>query len=150
MIFSVDIDVYNQSLIFLLEHYDEKSKEWFKTNFSEEDYEIINSAFEDPPEYNTFSGRFYTLENQATIIYCPEFDFSHLYFSILAHEIYHATSQILFSRGLSHTEETEEAFAYLNQYIHSVSLKTLFKQWNNEANDKDTEEISQTSESEAS
>lgn len=45
--------------------------------------------------------------------------------SLLAHEIFHLTGDILFTRGIVYSRESEEAFAYLNGWLFDKILKKL-------------------------
>lgn len=48
-------------------------------------------------------------------------------FLVLSHECFHATSKILFSKGMKHNEETEEAFAYLQDSLLRRFIAALSK-----------------------
>src|SRR5690606_8097025 len=53
------------------------------------------------------------------IVSVKEMDADNFTIANIQHEIFHCTSYILRWRGISLSEETEEAFAYLNDYITS-------------------------------
>lgn len=53
------------------------------------------------------------------------FDWTEADLSILTHECSHATYQILSHLGIKHTDESDEAYAYLHGYIFGVALKWL-------------------------
>ena len=50
--------------------------------------------------------------------------------ALLGHEVLHAVSFILRKVGIDHTDETEEAYTYLHQYVmHQVLKRIGAKHW---------------------
>ena len=59
----------------------------------------------------------YHQEDDFRLIWLQEIPMTVGKYSDLVHEIEHATFYLLKSRGLQHTEESDEAYAYLSGYI---------------------------------
>jgi hypothetical protein len=51
---------------------------------------------------------------------CPGID-------VIAHEVYHMTSYILWYAGMEHTQHSEEAFSYLHGYLFNAIYARLKK-----------------------
>jgi hypothetical protein len=45
--------------------------------------------------------------------------------SIILHETFHACSRIMWSRGIPHDESTEEAYAYLHEFLYTMVVQIL-------------------------
>lgn len=66
---------------------------------------------------------------RVTVVYVPRFDrFSTQSLAILVHELFHATSNILMEiTGTPHTQDSEEAYAYLLAYLTNEAIFHLTK-----------------------
>jgi hypothetical protein len=51
--------------------------------------------------------------------------FDHHFHGVLAHEILHATFELLTARGVTYSEDSEEAFTYLHDYYTSNLYKNI-------------------------
>jgi len=67
-------------------------------------------------ETNGYEGMYHQ-EDDFRLIWLQEIPTTVGKYSDLVHEIEHATFYLLKSRGLQHTEESDEAYAYLSGYI---------------------------------
>lgn len=67
-------------------------------------------------ETNGYEGMYHE-EDDFRLIWQQEIPTTVGKYSDLVHEIEHATFYLLKSRGLQHTEESDEAYAYLSGYI---------------------------------
>lgn len=116
-------------IIFILEPYSKKTKKWLKENVaSKERIKMIHLELKNEEE--TFAGRLYIFKDGTLVVYCPNFDFSHVEFGILSHEIFHVAGEILRRKNIPHVEETEEVYAYVLEDISRQAFKHIFTEWN--------------------
>ena len=59
------------------------------------------------------------------IVHLPEKPKNNKGISTLTHELFHASSFILEGAGIPHTNDTEEAYAYLLEYLVTEALDSL-------------------------
>lgn len=87
-----------------------RCKEKFENPFTKEDIELLN-----------LSGRGFCLmlENNGVIVWLEKYPASPEWFGHLAHEIFHATHTILNKAGIRLSEDSDESFAYLIDWITS-------------------------------
>lgn len=107
VIFRMDIPVYNSDVVFFIGKRD-TFNEWFKKK-----YKL------DAPEtsFRTVAQCIFESENYPNIIYMKDFNWYVLEQADIAHELYHLVSFTLFRAGVIHTQDSEEAFAYLYSCI---------------------------------
>ena len=71
------------------------------------------------------AGKAIILDTNQTVLWLREKPTTPTDFGLLSHEIYHCTGFILRSIGIQYSEETEEAYAYLIQYLTEQIYKKL-------------------------
>lgn len=129
MNFITTVGSFFYDVVFILEPYTKKTKKWLKENVaSEERAKTIHFNLKN--EEVTFAGRVYIFEDGTLVVYCPNFDFSHVEFGILSHEIFHVAGEILRRKNIPHVEETEEVYAYVIEDISRQVFKHVFTEWN--------------------
>lgn len=75
---------------------------------------------------NCSLGKTIEIENSGIIVYLPDYADSAKDRAILAHELFHATYMILQKAGISCTDTSDEAYAYLLQFLIEKSFTLLF------------------------
>lgn len=129
MNFIVTLQTFFYDIIFILEPYTKETKNWLKKNVDSKD-RVKAIHFNLKNEEETFAARLYIFEDGTLVVYCPNFDFSHVEFAILSHEIFHAVSAALRRKNIPHTEETEEVYAYAIEDVTKQVFKHVFTEWN--------------------
>lgn len=83
----------------------------------------------DENDDSPFSGKCVEIDSDdghcESLIFLKEWELSPFWVSVLAHECFHATEQILRARDIKHSEKTSEAWAYLHDSIIRRSMKIL-------------------------
>lgn len=80
---------------------------------------FVNALSKDDIESLEFikKGRTVRLENNAIVLWLKEYPSSPEWFGHLAHEIFHAADMILEQAGVTHTNDSDEVWAYLIDWI---------------------------------
>lgn len=73
----------------------------------------------------TFSGRTLQIPGKGTLIYMPEEPCDAKSFATLSHEIFHAAYLILQKIGVTCTDDSDEAYAYLIGYLTERILTSI-------------------------
>lgn len=129
MNFIVTLQTFFYDIIFILEPYTKETKKWLKENVESKDrVKAIHSTLKNEEE--TFRGRAYIFDDGTLVVYCPHFDFSHIEFAILSHEIFHIVGEALRRKNIPHIEETEEVYAYAIEDVTRQVFKHVFTEWN--------------------
>lgn len=79
-----------------------------------------------PDESEVTDGSTYLTKDRSVTIHLPSTPTTPRDVAVLNHELSHATNYILMSVGMQHTEETEEAYTYLLEYITLKATERLF------------------------
>jgi hypothetical protein len=72
-------------------------------------------------------GHAFLYEGKPAIVWVQTWPGSAEDYGVLAHELYHVTKHTLESRGLRHTNATEEAYAYTLQNLVTTAL--AYRRW---------------------
>lgn len=117
--------VYNFTVHLLWESDGPQSAAYMRTNFPEVE---VDKTDED----DEWGGRHMMLEfsragknHEIHLVMLREFQGTIEDISVLAHELLHATHDVLYSRGLRLTDDTVEAFAYLHDSLVRRCLEAL-------------------------
>lgn len=111
--FIVEIELYSTDLLVVVGDIDGAIKWLENKNVSEDDIEFIKSSCETGSQGTTG-----LLSNNALFIRLLHSPTTPEYKGILVHEVFHVTSILLRSRGMSLVKESEEAYAYLLEFIY--------------------------------
>ena len=97
-------------------------------NMTKDDIEKFRKEFNDYlPKHNT--GRTWQLSTGQQVVHM-QMPMGATQIALLSHEVLHAISFVLRSAGIEHTNETEEAYAYLHQYVMQQVLQAVArKHW---------------------
>lgn len=118
--FIVEIELYSTDLLVVVGDIEGAIKWLDNKNVSEDDIEFVKSSC------NTGSqGTTCLLSNNALFIRLIHSPTTREYKGILAHEVFHATSILLGSRGMSLVKESEEAYAYLLEFIYRKIVEKI-------------------------
>lgn len=118
--FVVEIELYSTDLLVVIGDVDGAIKWLENKNVSEDDIEFVKSSC--VPYSQGTTG---LLSNNAffiRLLYSPT---TPEYKGILVHEVFHATSMLLRSRGMSLVKESEEAYAYLLEFIYKKIVEKI-------------------------
>lgn len=129
MIISLEIPIYRCDVAFFLETTVDELGVFFnknRKNLDEEDYRLLRKDIEDTKKTG---GAVYTF-GVNYIMYVRDTKEKGHY----AHELYHLTNTILSQRGVEHTE-TDEPYAYLNEWLHD-EFREILKQFKEEKNNE--------------
>lgn len=135
MIISLEIPIYRCDVAFFLETTVDELNTFYnknKKNLDEEDYRLLRRDIEDTKKTG---GAVYTFGVNYIMYVRNTKEKGHC-----AHELYHLTNTILSQRGVEHTE-TDEPYAYLNEWLHD-EFREVLKQFKEE---KDNEKTGRTS-----
>lgn len=105
--FRMGVPIYNSDVVFCIGGREEFEKWFFKK------YKLY------PPELSsrTVAQFIYESENYPSVIHIKDFNWYVLEQADVAHELYHLVSFILIRAGVIHTQDSDEAFAYLYSYM---------------------------------
>ena len=110
----IPVDIYCRDILFYFGDADSFQEELYKYH----DKKTAERIFEnmDISEYNM--GKTYiNFANNAFVFYMPHIPRDAFEYSFLTHEIFHVTVLLMKSIGASLTDESEEAYAYLNGFL---------------------------------
>lgn len=130
MIISMEVPIYRCDVAFFLEVTVEELDDFYKRNkknLDEEDYNLLKKDIEDTEKV---AGAVYTcgvnyimyVRNTKNKGHCD-------------HELWHLTNSILSQRGVEHTE-TDEPYAYLNEFLHN-EFRSILIQFKKDKNNED-------------
>ena len=71
-------------------------------------------------------GAFYISPSNKMVLWCEKFPVTIHDFGVMVHEIFHVTSRIMARVGISHNDATEEAYAYLNEYLYKEICRKMW------------------------
>lgn len=116
----VDVDLYGSTVI-LVRGPAERLEGWIgkyvaHTKHREKFLEILRKE----PIKEADLGLTVYLESGTSLIWLPE----DATVATFLHEVYHASSRMLSAKGIDHTQETEEVYAYLFEHIYRKVIKT--------------------------
>lgn len=111
--FIIEIELYSTDLLVVIGDIDGAIKWLENKNVSDDDIEFVKSSCDTGSQGTTG-----LLSNNALFIRLLQSPTTTEYKAILAHEVFHAASMLLRSRGMSLVKESEEAYAYLIEFIH--------------------------------
>lgn len=118
--FIVEVDLYKVDVMVVVGDI-EGAIEWLENkNVSEDDIEFVKSSCETGSQGTTG-----LLSNNALFIRLLHSPTTPEYKGILAHEVFHATSILLRSRGMSLVKESEEAYVYLLEFIYRKIVEKI-------------------------
>lgn len=129
MIISLEIPIYHCDVAFFLETTVDELGVFFNKNkkiLDEEDYRLLRRDIEDTKKTG---GAVYTFGVNYIMYVRNIKEKGHC-----AHELYHLTNTILSQRGVEHTE-TDEPYAYLNEWLHD-EFEEVLKQFKEEKNNE--------------
>lgn len=129
MIISLEIPIYHCDVAFFLETTVDELGAFFnknRKNLDEEDYRLLRRDIEDTKKTG---GAVYTFGVNYIMYVRNTKKKGHC-----AHELYHLTNTILSQRGVEHTE-TDEPYAYLNEWLHD-EFEEILKQFKEEKNNE--------------
>lgn len=135
MIISLEIPIYRCDVAFFLETTVDELGAFFnknRKNLDEEDYRMLRKDIEDTKKTG---GAVYTFGVNYIMYIRNTKEKGHC-----AHELYRLTNSILSQRGVEHTE-TDEPYAYLNEWLHD-EFREILKQFKEE---KDNEKARRAS-----
>lgn len=120
-------DIYKQSLFLSIGQTDKQLKNSllkYITSFQEKEANDVVDYLK--RKHDRHNGLFAVVEGIHIIRMYEEADyFDHNFHGILAHEILHATFELLTARGLVYSETSEEAFTYLHDFYTSNLYKNI-------------------------
>lgn len=127
IVFSVDIDVYRQDLIFVYGGTEKSQKRRVKKIIDKRYYKHLDALYHTMMEIPSYRGlyssapplKIITIKNQDSF-----WDFQ----NILVHETLHAAFDILRGVGVEPSEQSEEAYTYLQQHIFEQINYQMFKE----------------------
>ena len=137
MIISLEIPIYHCDVAFFLETTIDELGVFFnknRKNLDEEDYRLLRRDIEDTKKTG---GAVYTFGVNYIMYVRNTREKGHC-----AHELYHLTNTILSQRGVEHTE-TDEPYAYLNEWLHD-EFEEILKQFREEKNNEKARRTSGT------
>lgn len=137
MIISLEIPIYHCDVAFFLETTVDELGAFFnknRKNLDEEDYRLLRRDIEDTKKTG---GAVYTFGVNYIMYVRDTKEKGHC-----AHELYHLTNTILSQRGVEHTE-TDEPYAYLNEWLHD-EFREILKQFKEEKNNEKARRTSGT------
>lgn len=111
--FIVEIELYSTDLLVVIGDVDGAIKWLENKNVSDDDIEFVKSSC--VPWSQGTTG---LLSNNAFFIRLLHPPTTPEYKAILVHEVFHAASMLLRNRGMSLVKESEEAYAYLIEFIY--------------------------------
>lgn len=125
--FSIDIDVYRQDLIFVYGGTEKSQKRRVKKMIDKRFYKHLDALYYTMSEIKSYRGlyssapplKIITIKNQESF-----WDFQ----NILVHETLHAAFDILRGVGVEPSEQSEEAYTYLQQHIFEQINYLMFKE----------------------
>lgn len=120
--FLIKNEIYRFDILVSVNETTEKVKQTLKRlSIAEEDYDFIK-------DFNTQNASTYKLPKNQIVIRFKTVQDKHQFMSIIAHESLHAASFILDIIGMKFdTEISEEAYAYLTQFISYKIYQKVFK-----------------------
>lgn len=120
-------DIYKQSLFLSIGQNDKQLKKSLLKNIPSLQEEGVNDVVEYVKrKHDRHNGIFAVVQGLHIIRIYEEADFMDPYFhGILSHEILHATFELLRSRGLTYSEDSEEAFTYLHDFYITELYRNL-------------------------
>lgn len=132
--FVVNVDIYNEQILFVLCSR-KKFVKFAKKNFSKKVRKGLIKMYDDGWKRNPTALALTSFtEGLPMMVSVKEMDTDNLTIANIQHEIFHCTSYIMRWKDISLNEDTEEAFAYLNDYITSkvhFHINALVKKcWN--------------------
>lgn len=132
--FMVNVDIYDESILFVLcsrKKFVKFAKKNLKKKRSKRLIEIYDEGWKRNPTALALTS---LRQGLPIMVSVRKMDTDNLTIANIQHEIFHCTSYILRWKGVSLNEETEEVFAYLNDYITSkvhFEINQLVKKcWN--------------------
>ena len=133
--FFVNVDLYDESILFVLCGRKTLKKKLKKIVPNKKERKSLLKMYDDGWKRNPTALALTSFtEGLPMMVSVKEMDTDNLTIANIQHEIFHCTSYILRWKGISLNEETEEAFAYLNDYITSkvhLEINQLVKKcWN--------------------
>lgn len=126
MVFTIDAKPYNVEVSFVMGPFNASVRSYYKRvlKCSDELVASIEKGLESAP---TTQGRTLHLNNGAVVVWLREVPMGPTYIALLAHEVYHASCFILRNAGMEDGPHTEEAWAYLQQYLLKEALQRVAK-----------------------
>ena len=131
--FIVDVDIYDEQILFVL--CSRKAlKKWLK-KFPKKERKALMYMYDEGWSQNPHATAITSYSRQLPLLVSVrEMDTDNYTIGNIQHEIFHCTAIILRWKGMELCEESEEAFAYLNGYItsevHCHINKLIKKCWN--------------------
>lgn len=116
MNFIIPLEIYPFDLMFSLGQSDEKFKKSLSEHIQKE-YMPTNDAFIMSFEDGCRGKTFHHITSKYTIIRLPNKPKTRVEFGTLSHEIFHAVDMIFRTIGITLSEDSDEAYAYIIGYI---------------------------------
>lgn len=95
-------------------------EELFKYSDKEFENGISQKDKDERFDFSTCRGKAIRLDNNALILWLKEFPTSPQYHGHLAHEIFHIADMILDKIGVTHSNDSDEVWAYLIDWITKI------------------------------
>lgn len=116
--FIVEVGLYKADVMVVVGDI-EGAIEWLEDkNVSERDIEAIKNHSND-------QGNVLLLSNNAIYLHVRDREKTNFWTSVLVHEVFHAASFLLKSKGIELDESSEEAYAYLIEFIYYKIVEQL-------------------------
>lgn len=116
--FIVEVDLYKVDVMVVGGDI-EGAIEWLSNkNVTDSDIESIKSNSND-------QGNVLLLSNNAIYLHVMDREKTNFWTSVLVHEVFHAASFLLKSKGIELDESSEEAYAYLIEFIYYKIMEQL-------------------------
>ena len=117
--FIVEVDLYKVDVMVVVVGDIEGAIEWLSNkNVTDSDIESIKSNSND-------QGNVLLLSNNAIYLHVMDREKTNFWTSVLVHEVFHAASFLLKSKGIELDESSEEAYAYLIEFIYYKIMEQL-------------------------
>lgn len=116
--FIVEVDLYKVDVLVVVGDIG-GAIEWLSNkNVTDSDIESIKSNSND-------QGNVLLLSNNAIYLHVRDREKTNFWTSVLVHEVFHAASFLLKSKGIELDESSEEAYAYLIEFIYYKIMEQL-------------------------
>lgn len=126
MIFMLRADPYQTGILFCIDASQNQINDYLKRvlGSSPEHIKEVRQSLEGMKD-----GRTVYFEGKGAIVVLRHKVLGAKTMALLVHEIYHAVSYILQSRGIDPSDETEEVYAYLNQDLCEKAFRRIGNKW---------------------